>query len=400
MSKKSNFIDLTINITLVVLVLTIGISYHPTIVNMSRMAGLESGTILSRYIVLLFVGIFVLSLFSKGFAFIRSNIIRTILIWMLIIGAVGMLALALFDNSEMLGDLRSLIVVFGTMVIGWNLRITRKFLYVLFFSFAISVFYSGLMQIIINIGGFVIEDLYLTNAKNALGALLASATLTLLFISQDTKARQFRFLSIAGVVFGLFLLLVIRARMAFLTSGALIVYYYYLRSRSNKFIFVAALLLVALFIVYPLLPNSAFDFISASMTAGTQGEDITSGRLDSYFDALAIFAEDPLFANINHSEQIGWVHNFPLLKLSSYGLLFSWPILILYCFVFWKALTNSYRFHGEISFFNLFLLVPFIISMAEPTFPFGPGTVTVFNFLLFGMADRAIATKTPLIFEN
>ncbi len=49
---------------------------------------------------------------------------------------------------------------------------------------------------------------------------------------------------------------------------------------------------------------------------------------------------------------------------------------------------------GRMGTFNVFnagyfaLLIPFIISMAEPTYPFGPGTATVFNFILFGVALR------------
>ena len=125
--------------------------------------------------------------------------------------------------------------------------------------------------------------------------------------------------------------------------------------------------------------------------------DFTSGRLDTYRDAVAIFLNNPLMGNIRQMEQIAWVHNYPLLKLSSFGLLFSWPVLLLYCYILWQVISRSFHYKESVSFANLFLLVPFLISMAEPTFPFGPGTATVFNFILFGMADRAITTDASLV---
>ena len=64
---------------------------------------------------------------------------------------------------------------------------------------------------------------------------------------------------------------------------------------------------------------------------------------------------------------------------------------MLYYFVtLFTALVRS----GRMGTFNIFnagyfaLLIPFVISMAEPTYPFGPGTATVFNFILFGVALR------------
>ena len=34
------------------------------------------------------------------------------------------------------------------------------------------------------------------------------------------------------------------------------------------------------------------------------------------------------------------------------------------------------------------LLVPFVCSMAEPSLPYGPGTSSIFSFILFGVALR------------
>ena len=397
MSRVSNTLDFLKNCALVVLLLAIGVAYHPTIIRMSRAAGYESGTILSRYIVILFCVVFALSLFTPGLSLLKSKVIRTTLFSFLLIGVTGLITIAFFDNSHVIADLKSLIIVFGAMIIGIRLTPSRHLLYILFLTFSAGIVFSGVSQVMVNIGGFTIEDQYLTDAKNSLGALLASVTILSLFVSHDTHFRIVRLLAIVGVILGLLLILVIRARMAFFATVILFVFYFYLRSRSRHFLVTLLILIPILIIVFLLLPDSVFNFVGASMTAGTQGEDFTSGRMGTYREAVALFLNNPLMGNIRQTEHIAWVHNYPLLKLSSFGILFSWPVLFLYCYILWQVISRSFQYKGSTSFANLFLLVPFIISMAEPTFPFGPGTVTIFNFILFGMADRAITTDTQLV---
>ena len=71
------------------------------------------------------------------------------------------------------------------------------------------------------------------------------------------------------------------------------------------------------------------------------------------------------------------------------------PILCLYVYLFFIIIKGSLRSKvdniGEVGFFAA--LVPFIVSMAEPTFPFGPGTATVFNFILLGAAIKSQTIK-------
>lgn len=394
MSRVSSTLESLKDIALFILLLAIGVSYHPTIIRLSRLAGYESGTILSKYILLLFGVVFILSIISKGFSFFRSRVMRVMAVMILLVGIVGLAAFAFFDNSSMMGDVTSLVIVFGAMIIGWGLMPSRRSLYLLFFAFIVSILFSAIFQVIVNIGGFTIEDQYLTDAKNSLGALLASASMLLLFIIHDSKSSFLRIISIFGVFLGLFLMLVIRSRMAFLTTGFLFILYFYLRSRSLNIIVIAYLFISVLIVGYLLLPGVVFDYVNSSMTAGTQGQDVFSGRIEDYREALRIFANNPFLGNISKSVHIGWVHNYPLLKLSSYGLLFSWPILILYVIILCVIVSRLFHCRGFAGFANLLMLVPFIISLAEPTFPFGPGTVTVFNFMLFGMADRALLTQT------
>lgn len=84
------------------------------------------------------------------------------------------------------------------------------------------------------------------------------------------------------------------------------------------------------------------------------------------------------------------VHNYLLNRMVEFGIVFVIPILLLYIRLLIGAIVKTVRLnnHDTHTIGYVLLLIPFIISMAEPTFPFGPGTATVFNFIVFGLSLR------------
>ena len=84
------------NLILYVLLFVTAISYHPTIIRMSRAAGFENGTILSRYIILLFGAVTILSLRVSTVK--NSRLVRTYLVWLGIIGVAAGTVFAFFNK--------------------------------------------------------------------------------------------------------------------------------------------------------------------------------------------------------------------------------------------------------------------------------------------------------------
>jgi hypothetical protein len=120
-----NSIERTINVIrdllLQILLFLTAISYHPTIMRMSRYAGYENGTILSRYIVLLFLVVFFLSF---RFNTIRScKLVRIYLVWFAIIAITALIVQTLYRNRMMVIELRTFMIVFGSIMIGYNIGI-------------------------------------------------------------------------------------------------------------------------------------------------------------------------------------------------------------------------------------------------------------------------------------
>lgn len=373
-----------------VLLFVSAVSYHPTIVQISHQAGYETGTFLSKYIILLFVFVLLLSINTDTFK--QSSLVQKYLVCLVIIFIVGLAVYTFFNNEKMLNEIRTFVIVLGAVFIGYDLKIDDKRLALLILIFSLPTMYSGLMQILVNIGGFQIMDQYLADSKNSLGGMLATVCLSLYYLSRCSTKKLLRLACLFLSIFVLVIMVTIRARMAMLSLICVGFFYYYLLKR-DKSIFINLLLLsVAALVFFFLLPDSILNYVELSMVAGSQGEDFSSGRLETYKDAINYLSLHPFLGNIYQDNHIGWVHNYLLLKLYDFGILFFWPILVLYFLVLIRSITNSFHYAPkDIRCFGcVCLLIPYVISLAEPTYPFGPGTVTVFNFILFGIAEKQI----------
>ena len=89
--------------------------------------------------------------------------------------------------------------------------------------------------------------------------------------------------------------------------------------------------------------------------------------------------------------EVGTVHNYPLIQVLNYGLLMAAPLMALYFYLLFvdiKAIAiNGIAVMRNAGFYAM--LVIFMVSMFEYSFPYGPGTTTVVNFILFGVALRS-----------
>ena len=387
MAKKIDLIRRVQFFLLIVLLFLMAISYHPTIISMSRAAGMESGTILSRYVMLVFAALFIVC-FSIRF-YNKSRFLHAYSVLLIIIGIIAFVIYAFVSRRTMITEVRTIFISLAAAIIGWSLAPSDKELYWIVFVFGGVTLFSGIMQVIVNIGGFRIANYYLTDSKNSLGAMLGTGAIAFLFTYLVPPNKMVRLLSFFGFAMSSFVIVTIRARAAFVAVFAIAVLAYYLRTRNRNIIMVAMGSVVAVGLLLVFLPSSVTQYITDSMTAGTQSVDITSGRLGTYQEALAFLSDHLLFGNVTGEHQMSWIHNYPLLQMYRYGLVLSFPILVLYVYLIYFCAKKSYKLGVDsLSPGFMSMLVLGVISLVEPTFPFGPGTVTIFNFLLLGAALR------------
>lgn len=380
---------------LVLLAVLVALSSHPTIVDLSRSAGIEKGSILSRYIIVVFIFLFLLCFGWKEIT--KSKQIRIysfFVIWILVFSVFTM---GFFSDNKLFGEVRALVICLVALSIGWQLRLSEIQMRIVLLVYAIGALYVGFMQVTNNVGGFVIEDQYLTDNKNTLGVMLATSIAVLVYMATEVHFRKiWLVLCWIGVVALFAVILTIRARAATLIAFFALLLTIYRRVHRSYFILVMAAIPAIVLLGMMFLPSDLISFVTNSFVSGFEGGDITSERSIRNQMALHYLSLHPLLGNLQHgSAHFGWIHNYPLLQLFNNGLIFGLPILCLYVyllFIIIKGLFSSKVDNiEEVGFFAA--LVPFLVSLAEPTFPFGPGTATVFNFILLGVAIKSQTKK-------
>ena len=202
-------------IVLYLLLFLMAISYHPTIVTISHNAGYENGTILSRYITGVFIILLVLCI---TFSFWRSSFMRFYLVLSIIAILIGIIVYASYGNSLYVNETRSILLSFFAIIIGWSLNPSKKGIENMMVFFSLCILFSGLMQVIMNIGGFVIKGQYLADAKNSLGALLGTVIISMLIVRKSTDSKMMRLVSALMAVLGFVIILTVRARGALLST--------------------------------------------------------------------------------------------------------------------------------------------------------------------------------------
>ncbi|MBQ3766282.1 MAG: hypothetical protein II874_06070 [Bacteroidales bacterium] len=376
-------------ILLCILLFLMAISYHPFFFGDIN-AEVEVGNrVLSLPIYISFVALFLLSFLTAKK--LNTKLFMVSLVSFVIIGVLAWFILAVFGDATMISDIKVLLFVVASIVIGKSLNLSDRKLLILVAVFGLTALLSGIMQVYQNIGGFIILDQYRANSKNSLGAILATAVISFIYAASRTK-KTIRIAFVAFAVLGIIVVLTIRARASFLAI-VLVIMAIFMRQIKSKGVIWAFVILLVGGILLALAPDSVSNFVIDSITAGRQGGDITSGRMGAYQQALSIFSSSPFLGNIAEQQEIAWVHNYLLLKLSNFGLLFAWPFFVYYFFLLIYCFKHMLRTNQKREDLPLFyqgfplVLIPFVISILEPTFPFAPGTAVAYNFIMLGLSD-------------
>ena len=374
---------------LLLLVFLITISSHPVIVAMSQAAGLENGTILSRYIILVFAGLFLMCFNVKSM--LKPPMVRVSwFIWVWIV-VYYLITYAAFGKKAMMGDVRSIAISLAAIMIGWQLDLDEKRFRVLLLAFAGLTLFVGLMQVFTNVGGFVIRDQYHSDNKNSLGVMLATTSIIFFFFWYNRREMGLVKVSMLALcLLSFVVLLTIRARAATLTSIILVLFILYERYKGRNFLLYLILGLLFVVIVFLVLPSGMKEYVYNSFFQNYEEGDITAGRAWRNAAALRFLSDHILVGNLNADASIAQIHNYPLNRTYHFGVLFVFPILLVYLYLLVNIIIRTIKSDNKDldSIGYYLLLIPFIISMVEPTFPFGPGTATVINFLVFGLALR------------
>ncbi len=380
---------------LILLVVLLTISSHPMIVDLSLSEGMTTGngTILSRYITLTFIVLFLMCLNLKSM--LRTKFVRNCWLIYMIMAFCFLFIMIIFGKDTMLSDLRSIGISLCAIMIGWQLNLSDKKFRFLLLSYSFLIIFVGLMQILTNIGGFQILDQYLTDNKNALGVMLSTCSIILyIFVVNNQNKPFYKVLMFILFMLSLIILLTIRARAALLTTAFMIFYLLYRLYKDKNILFYGIVGITLAVIIYLILPQVMKEYVYNSLFQHHEG-DFTTGRIERNINALHFLSDNYSFGNLTENVELLQIHNYILNRTFEFGIFFVLPIVWLYLYIFIKDIKGVYLSKADnvLNIGYLLLLIPFIISLAEPTFPYGPGTATVFNFIVFGLSLKYTHVK-------
>lgn len=303
--------------------------------------------------------------------------------------------LLLISTVNYLSDLRPIIMTLMFVGIGYSSGITDKQLKYIVIEFLALAIFMGISQVIINIGAFVIADQYLASAKTRI-ACLFSTGIVISFaycLDKNETATMKVFFAVCALLLSL-ILVTIRGRSGMFSTFVVAVYMVWYKVRSNgmvkllnknKYFFIYFAVILLLLIPFY---DTIYDYIYNSIFANKES-DLGSGRGERNMGAIEWFLTYPFFGQMGTSESanFGWVHNYLLRVLSSYGITVGGFLTFIYFFLLVKVFRvkkNRQPFEWH-EFGSFVMLIPFIISIFEPTYPYGPGKTVFLPFFLLGL---------------
>ena len=299
--------------------------------------------------------------------------------------------LFMFIKGELyFGEIMEILIPLFMLFIGFQSTLSHKQYLIILSCYVFCVIIVSYVTIMTNIGGFRIESQYLVTVKNSLGGMLALAGVISVFGIKILKENKLKIISTFAFLLIMLFILTIRARLAVLSMlfVSSLIYKQGIKTQT----IISCLLPCCIFAILKYFTTGNFitenidQFVFDSLFLN-KTEDLTSGRTDLIFVALSVIEQSPLWGNLTLQTDLAWIHNYSMLKLSSFGLLGASPWIILYFYII-VFIVKKYRHIKFLKFSNLgvfLLMVVFIISLGEPTYPYGPGTVSIIAYYFFGV---------------
>ena len=284
-------------------------------------------------------------------------------------------------------DIWQIVIVLLCFMIGFNLNIKDGYkIDKLLKLYAIVGVGTGLVSFNYYQGAISEFDVYAIDGKNQLGLIVSSASAVALYVGMSSFKRCTLWCFRGFFVLGLMVLLLMGARSAFvaLSLFAMILLYKVLTRKQKVW---CGLFLAIIFLC-------SFNFLLSMLIGKHDVSDLNSlstGRIERNMLGLAYISEHVWDGELIHESNIPWIHNYVILRLVRYGI-WSFLFLFFYFYLFVCAVKNIMKAGKKVSIVNVgffLLIVPYFVSLLEPSAPFGPGSNVFMLYIILGITMRA-----------
>jgi len=247
--------------------------------------------------------------------------------------------------------------------------------------------------------GLEIPKIYIREiSKNQVGPILSISSIICYFLfllSSQIKKRYIKHFYIIFFVIDIICLALIRNRSGLLATFIIIFIFSFLYFRQNKRVkyYITSTLLIVLItlLINPSILKNIFSFFYDSFTANydiLNIDNLSAGRISIYELSIIFLKDNILLGELNSSEYMpGIAHNYLLNKIVKYGLIGSFPLILLYFYLIIfiiKEIMKHIKNNKFIDLSILLILQGIIISFFEYTYPYGPGVSQALSWFLLG----------------
>jgi len=353
---------------------------------------------------ILFATLFFLTISKKQIVIPRVLIVY---FFVLIICFTETLVFLVLNLNIKFDEIIQLSIPFFAITIGYNINISTKKYINLLIIYSLTALIPSLISIYYYIGSFTVLDVPLVSYKNEIGAIISNCiaiTMCVITLKNLSKSKRLCLVLYTLILFAC--LLVFRARAAYAAAlfSFLVLLWLFLRNKKNVHL-ISSTIIIILVIFYLFgtytIPTFLHNFFLGSNDLSDL-DKLSTGRIDRNLAALKFISDSPLFGQLTTSHYLEWVHNYVLLKISQYGFLGSFPLLCLYFYLIWTDVIKilKTRQFSTNHFGYIVLIIPFFISLFEPSFPYGPGSVQVIVFFMLGYSLKNSVNKTSSLVHN
>ena len=364
---------------LYLVIILVAISYYPPLYSVEA---IYSAMRLGLYAIVIFLVALTFSfksLLKNGLLKAGGIVILLILLEFLIFYAFGLR----FEFS----DVWQLIIVLLCISIGFNLKnIGENRVNQLLQLYAAIGVCVGLISFNFYKDAISELNVYAVEGKNQLGLIISSAAAVALYLGISLPKLSKQWIFRLFFLFGMVILLLMGARSAFaaLLAFASVLLYKALTRKQRIWCGVILIIILA----------CSFDFLFTMLIGNhdvTDLNSISTGRLERNMLGIAYINEYFWEGELYHASNIPWIHNYLILRLVRYGV-WSFLFLFFYFYLFVGMVRNIIRTRRQVKLENIgffLLIVPYFISLLEPSAPFGPGSNVFMLYIILGITMRA-----------
>lgn len=312
--------------------------------------------------------------------FRRFSLLKTHAIVLLVLAPI-IIAFIPFRDGLPIGPIRDLALALIVISIGVSINLNEIQYNKLVNIYIVSYALAALSIVYTYASGFVIQESYFPIPKNQIAPAFGTAFLLALYFSFKSRGSK----KVFYYVFGFLLmssLLVIRGRAVIVAVFIAVTIFILSFIPSRKYKILTILIGIAL------LPFVG-QFIYEALFLNYNTSDINSistGRIVSYIEGIEYLKNHWIGVFLESSSYKGdTIHNYILYNLVNYGVFISSFLIIIYLkyvyTIFLAIRKNNFQYY-EVG--PLVLVIIFIVSLFEYTYPYAPGSAIFFPFFLMG----------------